>query len=496
MAPLSLGTRGSQLAMYQARTVARLLEERAGAACEIRVIRTSGDRLQEAPLSEVGGKRLFVKEIEDALLNGEVDLAVHSSKDMPAVLPDGLMVGAVLPREDARDAVVLPLGRLKSAPTTDRGSDVGADFSRPRGSDVGADFSRPRGSDVGADFSRLRGSDVGADFSRPRGSDVGADFSRPRGSGVGADFSRLRGSDVGADFSRPRGSDVGADFSRLSGSDVGADFSRPGGSGVGADFSGPGGSGVGADFSGPRGSDVGADFSRPGGSGVGADFSRPRGSGVGADFSRPMSVEALLRELGREPRIGTSSVRRTAQLLRLFPGARFLPIRGNLDTRLRKLDAGEYDALVLAAAGLNRLEQQARISALLPPEACVPAPGQGIIAIEVRAADARVRDIVREIDDRTAAAALAAERAVVVRLGGGCQMPIGAYASIDDGRLALTAVVVSVDGIRAARADASGAASDAERVGNDAAELLLARGAADILREVERARATAEGLQP
>jgi len=460
MAPLSLGTRGSQLAMYQARTVARLLEERAGAACEIRVIRTSGDRLQEAPLSEVGGKRLFVKEIEDALLNGEVDLAVHSSKDMPAVLPDGLMVGAVLPREDARDAVVLPLGRLKSAPTTDRGSDVGADFSRPRGSDVGADFSRPRGSDVGADFSRLRGSDVGADFSRPRGSDVGADFSR------------------------------------LSGSDVGADFSRPGGSGVGADFSGPGGSGVGADFSGPRGSDVGADFSRPGGSGVGADFSRPRGSGVGADFSRPMSVEALLRELGREPRIGTSSVRRTAQLLRLFPGARFLPIRGNLDTRLRKLDAGEYDALVLAAAGLNRLEQQARISALLPPEACVPAPGQGIIAIEVRAADARVRDIVREIDDRTAAAALAAERAVVVRLGGGCQMPIGAYASIDDGRLALTAVVVSVDGIRAARADASGAASDAERVGNDAAELLLARGAADILREVERARATAEGLQP
>ena len=433
---LRIGTRGSQLAMYQARTVARLLEERAGAACEIRVIRTSGDRLQEAPLSEVGGKRLFVKEIEDALLNGEVDLAVHSSKDMPAVLPDGLMVGAVLPREDARDAVVLPLGRLKSAPTTDRGSDVGADFSRPRGSDVGADFSRPRGSDVGADFSRL------------------------------------------------------------SGSDVGADFSRPGGSGVGADFSGPGGSGVGADFSGPRGSDVGADFSRPGGSGVGADFSRPRGSGVGADFSRPMSVEALLRELGREPRIGTSSVRRTAQLLRLFPGARFLPIRGNLDTRLRKLDAGEYDALVLAAAGLNRLEQQARISALLPPEACVPAPGQGIIAIEVRAADARVRDIVREIDDRTAAAALAAERAVVVRLGGGCQMPIGAYASIDDGRLALTAVVVSVDGIRAARADASGAASDAERVGNDAAELLLARGAADILREVERARATAEGLQP
>src|SRR5918994_7271106 len=97
---LNLGTRGSQLAMFQARTVARLLEEHAGVACEIHVIRTSGDRLAEAPLSQVGGKRLFVKEIEDALLNGDVDLAVHSSKDMPTVLPDGLVLAAALPRED------------------------------------------------------------------------------------------------------------------------------------------------------------------------------------------------------------------------------------------------------------------------------------------------------------------------------------------------------------------------------------------------------------
>src|SRR4029079_11070850 len=105
-----LGTRGSQLALYQAHTVARLLAEAGGPSCEIVVIRTSGDRLQEAPLSEAGGKRLFVKEIEDALLNGEVDLAVHSSKDMPAVLPDGLTIAGVLPRADPHDAVVLPLG--------------------------------------------------------------------------------------------------------------------------------------------------------------------------------------------------------------------------------------------------------------------------------------------------------------------------------------------------------------------------------------------------
>jgi hydroxymethylbilane synthase len=108
MAPLRLGTRGSQLALYQARTVAALLRQRAGVECEIVVIKTSGDRLAEATLSEIGGKRLFVKEIEDALLEGTIDLAVHSSKDMPVILPDGLEISAVLEREDPRDALVLP----------------------------------------------------------------------------------------------------------------------------------------------------------------------------------------------------------------------------------------------------------------------------------------------------------------------------------------------------------------------------------------------------
>ena len=338
---LRLGTRGSQLALYQAHTVADLLRARAGATCEIVVIKTSGDRLAEAALSEVGGKRLFVKEIEDALLAGSIDLAVHSSKDMPAQLPAGLGIGAVLPREDARDAVVLPLA----------------------------------------------------------------------GPGLPEGVGRV-----------------------------------------------------------------------------------PRSGPAGA--AQTLSIEDLARRLGAAPRIGTSSVRRTAQLSRLVPHARFDPVRGNLDTRLRKLDAGDFDALVLAAAGLKRLGRADRISVLVPPEGCVPAPGQGIIAVEIRSGDAAVRALVERIDDPASAAALTAERAVVARLGGGCQMPIGAYAAVSGERLRLTAIVVSLDGARAARAQADGPLDAAEGVGSQAAERLFAEGAADILAEVDRARAAVEGLQP
>src|SRR6187200_179023 len=119
MSELRLGTRGSQLALWQARTVADRIAATGGPACRIVVIKTSGDRLQDEPLSEIGGKRLFVKEIEDALLRGEIDLAVHSSKDMTAVLPEGLVIGAVLPREDPRDAVVLPAGFSRTIETVD-----------------------------------------------------------------------------------------------------------------------------------------------------------------------------------------------------------------------------------------------------------------------------------------------------------------------------------------------------------------------------------------
>ncbi len=308
MTTLRLGSRGSQLALFQARLVAQRLQTAAGTACEIVVIKTSGDRLQDAPLSEIGGKRLFVKEIEDALLTGDIDLAVHSSKDMPAVLPEGLEVGAVLEREDPRDALVLP----------------------------------------------------------------------------------------------------------ATGSD-------------------------------PR-----------------------TGTGV-------------------RPRIGTGSVRRIAQLQKRFPGAQFSNVRGNLDTRLRKLDAGEYDLLVLAAAGLRRLGFGARISVSVPLDECVPAPGQGIIAIEVRAGDRTTREAVARVNDADASDALAAERAVVTALGGGCQMPIGAIAQpVAGSGLELHAVVASLDGARIIRYKKVGPRTNAGALGREVAEQLLQQGAADILREARQ----------
>src|SRR5262249_37940825 len=249
---LRIGTRGSQLALWQAHTVAARIAAVGGPVCRILVIKTSGDRLQEAPLSEVGGKRLFVKEIEDAMLRGDIDLAVHSSKDMPAVLPQGLTIAGVLPREDPLDAVVLPV--------------------------------------------------------------------RAEGRGQ-------------------------------------------------------------------------------------------RASGEMPSALVPValtSVSDLVAKLGESPSIGTGSVRRIAQLTRLMPGARFTPIRGNLDTRLRKLDEGAHDALVLAAAGLRRLGFADRIAFALPADAGVPAPGQGVVAIEVRADDTGVRRAGSRIDDPGAAAALGA----------------------------------------------------------------------------------------
>jgi hydroxymethylbilane synthase len=297
----------------QARTVAALLKERTGTECEIVVIRTSGDRMAEARLSEIGGKGLFVKEIEDALLAGTIDLAVHSSKDMPASLPDGLEVRVTLPREDPRDALVLP------AP------------------------------------------------------------------------------------------------------------------------------------------------------------------------AQSLPFDEAVRRLGSAPRIGTSSVRRVAQLAVLLPTAVFVPFRGNLDTRLRKLDQGDVDAIILAAAGLRRLQQAGRITALVPPDACVPAPGQGIVAVETRVGDTATSGLVEQIGDADALDALMAERAVVAALGGGCQMPIGAHAIIAGDRITLTGVVMAPDGSRAARATAEGSRADAASVGREAAERLLAGGADDILARIRAA---------
>jgi hydroxymethylbilane synthase len=369
---LRLGTRGSQLALWQANTVAACIVAAGGPPCRIVIIKTSGDRLQDAPLSEVGGKRLFVKEIEDALLRNEIDLAVHSSKDMPAVLPGGLAIAAVLPREDPRDAVVLPVRLPAFAP--------GA-TARPRRS---------------------------------------SDETEPSGGG------KADTTDAGLQVRLKPHTTVVSGFSRT-----------------------------------------------------------------------VVTIDELVAALGQSPSVGTGSVRRIAQLTRLFPGARFTPIRGNLDTRLRKLDGGAHDALVLAAAGLRRLGFAERISFALPAAACVPAPGQGIVAVECREDDARVREIASRIDDPIAGSALDGERALVEALGGGCQTPIGALVTpLDGDTIELVAAVIALDGSKALRAQRTGPRRDAVALGRAVAADLVAQGADEILAGARKAQGAVEGIQP
>ncbi len=194
-------------------------------------------------------------------------------------------------------------------------------------------------------------------------------------------------------------------------------------------------------------------------------------------------LDAIKKMLGAAPIIGTSSVRRQAQLRAVMPGATFVGIRGNVDTRLRKLDAGECDVLVLAAAGVKRLALEARISALLPVDVCVPAPGQGIVAVEIREdAGAHVRDAVRRISDADAETMLVAERAVVGTLGGGCQMPLGVLAALDGQQLDVRGVVTSLDGRIAIRGAVRGNRGGAAAAGEKLAAQLLAKGAGDILK--------------
>jgi hydroxymethylbilane synthase len=408
---LRIGTRGSQLALWQANTVAARIVETGGSSCRIVTIRTSGDRLQEAPLAEVGGKRLFVKEIEDALLRGDIDLAVHSSKDMPAILPEGLTIAAVLPREDPLDVIVL------------------ASTVRPKADTTYASGSAARGSIESE--SAERSAEHGSIERGPAERESAERGSIERGSAE-------RGSATRGSIDDRSPSYVVSGFSRtVDPTDV---------------ASGP-----------PR---------------------------------TVATIDDLILELGQSPVIGTGSVRRIAQLTRLFPGARFTPIRGNLDTRLRKLDDGEYDALVLAAAGLRRLGFASRISMALPPAACVPAPGQGIVAIEIREDDDDVRRVVTRIDDPSAAAALAAERALVAALGGGCQTPIGALAFVlDDDRLELVATVVSLDGSRAIRRHGGGRLAGAASLGAQVAAGLMEDGAAEILDDARRHQSSADNRQ-
>jgi hydroxymethylbilane synthase len=203
------------------------------------------------------------------------------------------------------------------------------------------------------------------------------------------------------------------------------------------------------------------------------------GSGGPAQLSGTRFPAAGL--LAGETLIGTGSPRRVSQLRRFLPAARFESIRGNVDTRLRKLDAGEADALVLACAGLRRLGLEGRITAAIAVIDCVPAPGQGIIAIEVRSSDARTAELVGRLNDPSTRAALAAEQSVVAAVGGGCQLPLGAFAQLEGRVLSIRAVVASLDGRVMIGSETRGDPAHPVEAGERAASDLMARGAREVL---------------
>ncbi len=283
--PLRIATRGSAMALHQAALVRdRFAASHPGLAAELLTIRTTGDRVQTRLLSEIGGKGLFTKEIEEALLDGRADLAVHSLKDMETVLPPGLIIAAVLPRDDPRDAL------------------------------------------------------------------------------VGRDGATLAGLPPGA-------------------------------------------------------------------------------------------------------RIGTASLRRTAQLLRLRPDLRVAPIRGNVDTRLAKLAAGDTDALVVALCGLERLGRAEVATEILALDVMLPAVGQGALAVECRAADTRLRRLLAPLNDAASEACVTAERAMLAALDGSCRTPIAGLATIAGDRLSLEALLLTPDGAAERRGRTSGAVADAADLG-------------------------------
>ena len=306
---LRIATRRSQLALWQAEHVrARLEAAHPGIRVELVPLSTQGYRILDVPLAKIGGKGLFVKELETAMLEDRADLAVHSMKDVPMDLPPELGLGAILCREDPHDALV---------------------------------------------------------------------------------------------------------------------------------------------------------------------------------SNRFAALEAL--PLGA--RVGTSSLRRQCQLRALRPDLQILDLRGNVNTRLAKLDEGQFDAIVLAAAGLLRLGMEARISTLLPEEQLLPAVGQGAIGIEIRSDDAALRALLSPLHDEDSAVCVRAERALNHRLQGGCQVPIAGFAELDPLRatLRLRALVGRIDGREIVRGEISGARGEAESLGATLADELLGRGAARILGELSQA---------
>jgi hydroxymethylbilane synthase len=301
---LVIGTRGSQLALWQAEWVQGQLKQIApDLSVVLKRIQTSGDKIQDVPLAKVGGKGLFVKEIEEALLRKEIDLAVHSMKDLPAVLPTGLTIICVPEREDPRDALLTRDGK---------------------------------------------------------------------------------------------------------------------------------------------------------------------------------KLDAL--PLGA--RVGTSSLRRQSQLLHVRPDLQIEMLRGNVDTRLRKLQENHFDAIVLAASGLKRLGWDAHITECLPVDVSLPAIGQGALGIEGREDDGFVRNLVAKLEHQQTRATVMAERALLQRLEGGCQVPIAGHAVLQGESLILDGLVASLDGTRYVRHSLSGSMSEAESIGTKVAEELLDRGAQPILQEI------------
>jgi hydroxymethylbilane synthase len=302
---LRIGTRGSMLAKWQAESVRKKLFAASGMEAEIVIIKTSGDKMQQAPLTQIGGKGIFIKELEEALLEESIDLAVHSVKDVPTDIPSRLMFPAVCRRDDVRDCL------------------------------------------------------------------------------VGSTLANLR----------------------------------------------------------------------------------------------------------QGARVGTSSLRRQAQLRHLRPDLDLRDLRGNVDTRLRKVESGEYEAVMVAKAGLDRLGLSQRISEVLSPEVCMPAVGQGAIAVECRLKDTEAGDLLAPLDDAETRTAIIAERALLSALQGGCQVPMGAWARIERSELLLDACVCSVDGAQYVKQHATAAPDQAAQLGEHMARLLIEAGAQSILEEVSRQRA-------
>jgi hydroxymethylbilane synthase len=301
---LRIGTRGSLLAKWQAEFIRKRLFASTGIEPEIVIIKTAGDKMQHTPVAQIGSKGVFIKELEEALIEETIDLAVHSVKDIPTDIPSRLMFPAVCRRDDARDCL------------------------------------------------------------------------------VGSTLANLR----------------------------------------------------------------------------------------------------------QGARVGTSSLRRQAQLRHIRADLDLRDLRGNVDTRLRKVESGEYEAVVVSKAGLDRLGFSQRISEVLSPEVCMPAVGQGAIAVECRSKDREAEDLLAPLDDAETRAAIIAERALLGALHGGCQVPMGAWARVERGELVMDACVCSVDGAQCVKQHAAAPPEQAAQLGEHMARLLIEAGAQSILEEVGRQR--------